>query len=175
MEIRLVNVLLGVVEERASYDISGCPFVVRALYRHTPDGERERVFGSWDPETGPTDSWEILIPEDLNGDRVMELPVEGLSISDGQKTMTLMSMTVSPLGVWWTYQLDGEDPWPQVRIALRMKDGTEIEADPSQLTIGSMTSDRAATVNFEKPMDLSQAEALLWGDMEIPLEQVSEK
>ena len=95
------NVLLVVVEERASHDISGCPFVVRGLERHTPDGKRETVFGGWDPETGPTDFWEIRIPEDLNGDRVMELPVEGLSMTDGQKTMTLLSMSVSPLGVWW--------------------------------------------------------------------------
>ncbi len=165
------NVLLVVVEERASYDISGCPFVVRGLKRHTPDGERETVFGGWDPETGPTDSWEILIPEDLNGDRVMELPVAGLSMSDGQKNMTLLSMSISPLGVWWTYQLDGEDPWPRVRIALRMKDGSEIEADPRQLTMGDMSSGLTGTVSFEKPVDLSQTEAVLWGDVEIPLDQ----
>lgn len=169
------NVLLGVVEEKASYDISGCSYIVRALYRYTPDGEKETVFGGWDPETGPTDSWEIRIPEDLNGNRVIELPVEGLSMSADQKTMTLLSMSVSPLGVWWKYQLDGEDPWPWVRIALRMKDGTEIEADSRQLTTGDMSSDRTATVNFEKPVDLSQAEAVLWGDMEILLEQTSEK
>lgn len=169
------NVLLGVVEEKASYDISGCSYIVRALYRYTPDGEKETVFGGWDPETGPTDSWEIRIPEDLNGNRVIELPVEGLSMSADQKTMTLLSMSVSPLGVWWKYQLDGEDPWPWVRIALRMKDGTEIEADSRQLTTGDMSSDRTATVNFEKPVDLSQAEAVLWGDVEILLEQTSEK
>ncbi len=84
-------------------------------------------------------------------------------------------MSVSPLGVWWKYQLDGEDPWPWVRIALRMKDGTEIEADSRQLTTGDMSSDRTATVNFEKPVDLSQAEAVMWGDVEILLEQTSEK
>lgn len=168
------NVLLGVVEEKASYNISGCSFIVRALYRYTPDGETETVFGGWDPETGPTDSWEIQIPEDLNGDRVLELPVEGVSMSDGQKTMTLLSMSVSPLGVWWKYQLDGEDPWPQVRIALRMKDGSEVEADPRQLTMGDMGAGLTATVSFEKPMDLTQAAAVLWGDVKIPLEQIPE-
>lgn len=165
------NVLLGVVEETTSYDISGCSFIVRALYQTTPGGEEKTVFGGWDPETGPTDSWEIPIPEDLNGDRVLELPVEGVSMSDGRKTMTLLSMSVSPLGVWWEYQLDGEDPWPKVRIALRMKDGTETEADPRQLTAGDVSTGLTATVSFEKPVDLTQAVALLWGDVEIPLEQ----
>ena len=169
------NVLLGVVEEKASYDISGGTYVVWALRRDPPDGEEEMVFGGWDPETGPTDFWEIPIPKELNGERVLELPVDGLSISDGQKTMKLLSMSVSPLGVWWKYQLDGEDPWPWVRIALRMRDGTEIEADSRQLTTGGMSSDRTATVSFEKPVDLSQAEAVLWGDVEILLEQTSEK
>lgn len=58
--------------------------------------------------------------------------LESVPTSDGQKTMTLLSMNVSPLGVWWKYRLEGDDPWPRVRIAMRMKDGAEIEADPVQ-------------------------------------------
>jgi len=95
-------------------------------------------------------------------------------MTDGQKTMTLLSMSVSPLGVWWKYQLDGEDPWPRVRIALRMRDGSEVEASSRQLTMGDMGSGCTATVEFEKPVDLSQAEAVLWGGVEIPLEQIPE-
>ena len=169
------NVLVGVAEENASFDIGGCPYIVRALYRFTPDGEKETVFGGWDPETGPTDSWEIPIPEDLNGDRVLEPDVEGLAMTDGGKTMTLLSMSVSPLGVWWKYRLDSEDPWPRVRVALRMRDGSEVEAAPGQLTMGDMGTGCTATVDFAKPVDLSQAEAVLWGDAEIPLEQGPEK
>ncbi|MCI9554029.1 MAG: hypothetical protein HFG06_02025 [Oscillibacter sp.] len=163
------NILVGVAETTTSFDIGGCSYVVRALYRKTPDGERETVFGGWDSETGPTDSWEFPIPEDLNGDRALELPVEGLSMTDGEKTMTLLSMSVSPLGVWWKYRLEGSDPWPQVRVALRMKDGSEVGAAPGQLTMGDMGSGCTAAVDFEKPVDLSQAEVLLWGDVEIPL------
>ena len=165
------NVLVGVADTTASFDIGGCSYVVRALYRSVPGEEQETVFGGWDPETGPTDVWEFPIPEDLNGDRLLELPVEGLSMTDGSKTMTLLSMSVSPLGIWWKYRLEGEDPWPQVRIALRMKDGSEVEAAPGQLTMGDMGSGCTASVDFEKPVDLSQAEAVLWGDVEIPLEQ----
>lgn len=169
------NVMIGVAEWQASVDVGGCSYVVRALYRFTPDGEKETVFGGWDPETGPTDSWEIPIPEDLNGDRVLEPDVEGLAMTDGGKTMTLLSMSVSPLGVWWKYRLDSEDPWPRVRVALRMRDGSEVEAAPGQLTMGDMGTGCTATVDFAKPVDLSQAEAVLWGDAEIPLEQGPEK
>ena len=169
------NVMIGVAEWQASVDVGGCSYVVRALYRFTTDGEKETVFGGWDPETGPTDSWEIPIPEDLNGDRVLEPDVEGLAMTDGGKTMTLLSMSVSPLGVWWKYRLDSEDPWPRVRVALRMRDGSEVEAAPGQLTMGDMGTGCTATVDFAKPVDLSQAEAVLWGDAEIPLEQGPEK
>ena len=165
------NVLLGVVEEKAAHDISGCTYQIRALYRFAPDGEKEAIFEASDNVTWKTGTWDIPLPEELNGDQVLELPVEGVSMTDGQKTMTLLSMNASPLGVWWKYRLEGEDPWPQVRIALRMKDGAEIEADARQLTMGDMGSGLTGTVSFEKPMDLSQAEAVLWGNVEIPLEQ----
>ena len=165
------NVMIGVAEWQASVDVGGCSYVVRALYRFTPDGEQETVFGGWDPETGPTDSWEIPIPEDLNQDQLLELHVEGLTQETGEKTMTLLSMSVSPLGVWWKYRLEGDDLWPKVSMALRMKDGAIVEAAPGQLTMGDMGSGCTASVDFTKPVDLSQAEAVLWGDVEIPLEQ----
>ena len=165
------NVLVGVAEKTTSFDVGGCSYVVRALYRFTPDGEQETVFGGWNPEAGPTDSWEIPIPEDLNQDQLLEPDVEGLSMTDGGKTMTLLSMSGSPLGIWWKYRLEGEDPWPRVRVVLRMRDGSEVEAAPGQLTMGDMGSGCTASIDFAKPVDLSQAEAVLWGDVEIPLEQ----
>ena len=165
------NVLVGVAEKTTSFDVGGCSYVVRALYRFTPDGEQETVFGGWNPEAGPTDSWEVPIPEDLNQDQLLEPDVEGLSMTDGGKTMTLLSMSVSPLGIWWKYRLEGEDPWPRVRVVLRMRDGSEVEAAPGQLTMGDMGSGCTASIDFAKPVDLSQAEAVLWGDVEIPLEQ----
>lgn len=165
------NVMIGVAEWQASVDVGGCSYVVRTLYRFTPDGEQETVFGGWDPEAGPTDSWEIPIPEDLNQDQLLEPQVEGLTQETGGKTMTLLSMSVSPLGIWWKYRLEGDDLWPKVSMALRMKDGAIVEAAPGQLTMGDMGTGCTATVDFAKPVDLSQAEAVLWGDVEIPLEQ----
>lgn len=55
-------------------------------------------------------------------------------------------------------------------MALRMKDGSIVEAAPGQLTMGDMGTGCTAAVDFAKPVDLSQAEAVLWGDVEIPLE-----
>ena len=159
------NVLVGVVEEEASFDIAGCTYRVRALYRKTPEGESETVF-----EASDSGAWDILIPEELNQDLVLEPPVEGLCLEDGQKKMTLLSLSVSPLGIWWKYRLEGEDPWPEVPMALRMKDGREIQAAPGQLTMGDMGSGLTGSVSFEQPVDLSEAAAVLWGSVEIPLE-----
>lgn len=161
------NLLVGVADMTASFDIGGCSYVVRALYRRTPDGEWETVFGEW--EDGPVDTWEFPIPEDLNQDRLLEPPVEGVALETEKGTMTLLSMSVSPLGIWWKYRFDGEDLGPHVRIALRMKDGSELEAASGQMTMGDMGSGQTAAVDFEKPVDLEQAEAVLWGDVEIPL------
>ena len=165
------NVLVGVVEEMVSYDVGGCTYRVWELERWTEDGEDETIFSSWEPEKGPAYFWDIPIPENLNQDQVLELQVEGMVMTQGEKTMTLLSMNVSPLGIWWKYRLEGVDTWPQGRMALRMKDGSEIKADPRQMTTGDMGSGLTGAVSFVKPVDLSQAEAVLWEDVVIPLEQ----
>ncbi len=162
------NVLVGVVEETVSYDIGGSTYHVRGLNRETAEGERETIFAASNSKGG---TWDIPIPEGLNQDQVLEPRVEGMVMQQGEKHMTLLSMSVSPLGIWWKYRLEGEDPWPQVRMALRMKDGSEIQTAPGQLTMGDFGSGLTASVNFEKPVDLSQAEAVLWEDAVIPLEQ----
>lgn len=162
------NVTVIVVEETASFDIGGGTYKVRKLERRIADREYETIFEASDPKTG---SWDIPIPEELNKDQVLEPQVEGMVMTQGEKRMTLLSMSVSPLGVWWKYRLEGEDPWPQVRMALRMKDGSEIKADPGQLTMADFGSGLTGSVRFEKPVDLSQAEAVLWEDVVIPLEQ----
>ena len=162
------NVLVGVVEESVSYDVGGCTYKVRNLHRRTADREYETIFEASDPKTG---TWDLPIPEDLNKDQVLEPQVEGMVMTQGEKHMTLLSMSVSPLGIWWKYRLEGEDPWPEVRMALRMKDGSEIKAAPGQLTMGDFGSGLTASVRFEKPVDLSQAKAVLWEDVVIPLEQ----
>lgn len=162
------NVLVGVVEQTVSYDIGGSTYHVRGLDRKTAEGERETIFGVSNSKGG---TWDIPIPENLNGDQVLEPQVEGMVMQQGEKRMTLLSMSVSPLGIWWKYRLEGEDPWPNVRMALRMKDGSEIQTAPGQLTMGDFGSGLTASVNFERPVDINQAEAVLWEDVIIPLER----
>ncbi len=162
------NVTVIVAEETVSFDVGGGTYKVWELKRRIADREYETIFEASDPKTG---SWDIPIPEELNRDQVLEPQVEGMVMTQGEKHMTLLSMSVSPLGVWWKYRLEGEDPWPQVRMALRMKDGSEVKADPGQLTMGDFGSGLTGSVRFEKPVDLSQAEAVLWEDVVIPLEQ----
>lgn len=166
------NVLVVVAEETVSFDVGGAVYKVRELSRRTADGARETVFQASDYKTG---TWDIPIPEDLNQDQVLEPQVEGMVMTQGEKRMTLLSMSVSPLGISWKYQLEGEDPWPEVRMALRMKDGSEIQAAPGQLTMGDFGSGLTASVNFEKPVDLGEAEAVLWENVVIPLEQLKER
>lgn len=164
------NVAVIVAEETVSFDVGGSTYKVRELRRRTADREYETIFDAPTAPNYATGTWDIPIPEELNTKQVRQLPVEGMVMTQGEKTMTLLSMSVSPLGVWWQYKLEGEDPWPQVRIALRMKDGTEIEADPGQLTMGDFGSGHTGSVRFEKPVDLDEAEAVLWEDVVIPLE-----
>ena len=76
-----------------------------------PEGEKETIFEASDNVTWKSGTWDILIPAALNQDQVLELPVEGVSMTDGQKNMALISMNVSPLGIWWKYRLDGEQLW----------------------------------------------------------------
>ena len=166
------NVLVGVEEAMVSYDVGGCTLSIRGLDQRPAGGKWGTVFRAPDSKTG---AWDIPIPEDLNRDQVLEPQVEGMVMRQGERTMTLLSMSVSPLGIWWKYQLEGEeDPWPEARIALRMRDGSEIPAAPGQLTMGDFGSGLTASVNFEKPVDLSQAEAVLWEDVVIPLERPAE-
>ena len=166
------NILVGVADTTTSFDVGGCSYAVHALYRKTPEGELETVFGAW--ENGPVDTWEFPIPEDLNQDQLLEPPVEGVSLTTEKGTMTLISMSVSPLGIWWKYRFDGDDLGPRVRMALRMEDGSEMEPSSGQMTMGDMGSGQTAAVDFAKPVDLSRAEAVLWGDVEIPLEQTGQ-
>lgn len=163
------NVLVGVVEDTTSFDVGGASYQLRALCRHTADGGRETIFEAADWKTG---SWDIPIPEDLNEDRVLEPQVEGVSLTRDGRTMTLLSMSISPLGIWWNYQqADSDSPWPgEVRVALRMADGREIKA-LQRLSTGDMGYGLTGSASFEKPVDLSRAEAVLWGDVVIPLEQ----
>ena len=155
------NVLTGVFEISTFYNLGGGTLQIRELGRWT-DGEDtyRKIFEG---------EWNIPLPEGLTGNQVLEPPVEGVSVETEHGTFTLDSICVSPLGILWQYQFDGRNE-PVVYVALKMKDGSMVEPSPGQLILGYPGVSETATVSFVKPVDLSQAVALYWGGVEIPLD-----
>lgn len=86
-----------------------------------------------------------------------------------QGTFILDAVSVSPLGLWWQYRFDGTNE-PVIYAALKMKDGSIVEPAPGQMIMGHPGGSETATASFAKPVDLSQAAALYWGNVEIPLD-----
>lgn len=155
------NVLTGVLETSASYDLGGGTLQIRGLWQW-PEGKDtyRQIFEG---------EWNILLPEDLTGNQVLEPSVEGVSVETEHGTFTLDSISVSPLGVFWQYQFDGKNE-PVIYVALKMKDGSMVEPSPGQMILGYPGGSETATASFAKPVDMSQAAALYWGGVEISLD-----
>lgn len=151
------NVLTGIDEISASYDLGGGTYRVNGLVGEEPG---EWIFRG---------VWDIPLPEDLTGNQVLEPPVEGVSVETEYGTFTLDSIGISPLGILWQYQFDGVNE-PVIYVALKMKDGSIVEPNPERLITGDQGSGQTSTASFEKPVDLSQAASLYWGNVEIPLD-----
>lgn len=151
------NVLTCVDEISASYDLGGGTYQVRGLTDRTT---RDWIFKG---------QWDIPLPEDLTGNQVLEPEAEGVIVETEQGIFTLDSISVSPLGVYWQFHFDGTNE-PMIHVALKMKDGSRVEAGPRQMVMGAQGSLQTATAPFEKPVDLSQAVAVYWGNVEIPLD-----
>lgn len=151
------NVLTCVDEISASCDLGGGTYQVRGLRDGTTE---DWVFQG---------QWVIQLPEDLTGNQVLEPEVEGVTVETEQGTFTLDSISVSPLGIYWQFRFDGEQE-PIIHTALKMKDGSRVEAGPRQMVMGAQGALQTATAPFEKPVDLSQAAAVYWGNVEIPLD-----
>lgn len=156
------NVLTGVFEISASYDLGGGTLHISGLSQWTDKkkGTSEMMFQG---------RWEIPLPEDLTRNQVLEPEAEGVAVETEQGTFTLDSISVSPLGLWWQYRFDGTNE-PVIYTALKMKDGNIVEPAPGQMIMGHPGGSEIATASFAKPVDLSQAAALYWGNVEIPLD-----
>lgn len=151
------NVLICVDEISASCDLGGGTYQIRGLKDGTT---QDWVFQG---------QWVIPLPENLTGNQVLEPEVEGVTVETEQGTFTLDSISVSPLGIYWQFRFDGEHE-PIIHAALKMKDGSRVEAGPRQLVMGAQGALQTATASFEKPVDISQAVSVYWGNMEIPLD-----
>lgn len=155
------NVLTGVFEASAPYDLGGGTLQIRGLWQWL-DGEDtyRQIFGG---------EWNIPLPEGLTGNQVLEPSAEGVSVETEHGTFTLDSISVSPLGFFWQYHFDGKSE-PVIYVALKMKDGSIVEPSPGQIILGYPGSGEIATASFAKPVDLSQAASLYWGGVEISLD-----
>lgn len=151
------NVLTGIDEISAGYDLGGGTYRVNGLMGEEPG---EWIFRG---------AWDIPLPEDLTGNQVLEPEVEGVTLETEYGTFTLDSISVSPLGIFWQHHFDGRDE-PIIHVALKMKDGSCVETGPEQMVTGAQGALQTAEAAFEKPVDLSQAVSVYWGNMEIPLD-----
>lgn len=158
--VQAPNILTGVYEESSSCDLGGGTLKIRGIDLYLGRGEYEHVLSG---------EWKIPIPEDLGGDQVLEPQVEGVRVETEFGTFTLDSISVSPLGVWWQYHFDGKNE-PVLHVALGMADGSRVEVESGQMFTGAPGYQQSATASFEKPVDLSRAVSLYWGNMEIPLD-----
>lgn len=151
------NVLTCIDQISASYDLGGGTYRIRGLM----DGET----GEWIFQG----QWNIVLPEDLTGNQVLEPQAEGVQAETEYGTFTLNSISVSPLGVFWQYRFDGQNE-PSVYVALKMKDGSIAEPEPGRMVMGAPGNLETATASFEKPVDLSQAVSIYFGNVELSLD-----
>jgi len=154
------NVLTGVYEVKSSCDLGGGTLTVRGLSLWKDRGQDEWIFEG---------EWSIPLPEDLTGNQVLEPHVDGVTVETEYGTFTLDAVSISPLGLWWQYRFDGTSE-PAIHAALKMKNGSLVEPAPGQMVLGHPGGDETAAASFEKPVDLSQAVSLYWGNVEIPLD-----
>lgn len=151
------NVLTCVDEISASYDLGGGTYCISGL-----DG---RETSEWIFEG----EWNFPLPEDLTGNQVLEPEAAGVTVETEQGTFTLDSISVSPLGIWWQYRFDGTNE-PVIYAALKMRDGSYVEAGPGQMIVGHPGGSEVATASFAKPVDLNRAVSIYFGNVEIPLD-----
>lgn len=154
------NVLTGVYEVTSSCDLGGGTLTIMGLSLWKGRGQDEWIFEG---------EWTVPLPEDLTGNQTLEPQAEGVTVETEQGIFTLDAVSISPLGLWWQYRFDGTNE-PLIYAALKMKDGSLVEPAPGQMILGHPGGSETATASFAKPVDLSQAAALYWGNAEIPLD-----
>ena len=132
----------------------------------------------------------------LAEDSLLAVDVAGVTAQAPCGTLTMERLKVSPLGLQWSYHYDenavqaaaaenGRDAValvtadsgevvefsdiaiPDTELLLVLKGGTQVEVASSFSKGGSGWMEQSGF--FARPVDLSQADYLLWGETEIPL------
>ncbi len=185
------NRITLVVSISADRDLAGLTLRIPGLWTWEADGSFTPVF---------TGEFAFPISADMGEDCVTALDVAGVSTQTPWGPVTLETLELSPLGVRWSYRIDGataqaareaeremqsEPPAVTVveedgsqtpletailispQMTLILKDGTEVT--PSGGFQGREDGLQLCSGSFAFPVDLAQADHLLWGETRIPL------
>lgn len=177
------NRITLVVNLSANEDLTGLTLRIPGLWKWGADNTFTPVF---------TGTFAFPISEGLGEDCAVTLDVAGITTRTIWGTFTLETLELSPLGVRCTYQAeaagqevektedallvqteDGSSTAAEVEfipaplLTLVMQDGTEVLASGGFL--GQEDGLWFCSDAFDIPVDLTQADYLLWGETKIPL------
>ena len=143
-----------------------------------------------------TGSWDFPLSAQMGSASAMEVKAAGTTTSWIGGTLTLETLRVSPLGLTMTYRYDPEElraleereaaqsdmvvtaedgsavPMmveyiPTAQISLVLRDGSQV--CEGSAFMGGQDGLRTLSTTFERPVDLSSVDYILWGETKIPL------
>ena len=181
------NTLTVVLSILADGDLEGKVLHIPGLWKQTDGKAYTEIFSG---------DFDFVLSGGLAEDSLLAVDVAGVTAQAPCGTLTMDRLKVSPLGLQWSYHYDenavqaaaaenGRDAValvtadsgevvefsdiaiPDTELLLVLKDGTQVEVASSFSKGGSGWMEQSGF--FARPVDLSQADYLLWGETEIPL------
>ena len=171
--------------------------VVSVTASESIDGKTLHIPGLWLQENAVvTGSWDFPLSARMGSAGAVEVDAAGTTTSWIGGTLTLETLRVSPLGLTMTYRYDPEelraleereaaqsdmvvtaedgslvpmmvDYIPSAQISLMLRDGSQVREGGAFM--GGQDNLQTLSTTFERPVDLSSVEYILWGDTKIPL------
>ena len=171
----------------ADGDLEGKVLHIPGLWKQTDGKAYTEIFSG---------DFDFVLSGGLAEDSLLAVDVAGVTAQAPCGTLTMDRLKVSPLGLQWSYHYDenavqaaaaenGRDAValvtadsgevvefsdiaiPDTELLLVLKGGTQVEVASSFSKGGSGWMEQSGF--FARPVDLSQADYLLWGETEIPL------
>ena len=181
------NTLTVVLSILADGDLEGKVLHIPGLWKQTDGKAYTEIFSG---------DFDFVLSGGLAEDSLLAVDVAGVTAQAPCGTLTMERLKVSPLGLQWSYHYDenavqaaaaenGRDAValvtadsgevvefsdiaiPDTELLLVLKDGTQVEVASSFSKGDSGWMEQSGF--FARPVDLSQADYLLWGEAEIPL------
>ena len=134
---------------------------ISGLWVQTEDGSYQQLFtGDFAFDIGRYELVELAKPE-----------VAGLSVlaDNGEDTLTLQTMTVSPLSISYTYQGDFSEStkYPVADFVIVMRDGSEVGTENGPVRHDMLNQEYGGSVQFDQAISLDQIDYILFGDHKI--------